>query len=481
MNIISAIKDPNLFRPYLADKNNKLSTWVSWLTALRCLYGLPIKKQKNQELVLQCTSRKTLPTDEFRTALFLTGRRSGKSRIAAIIGAFEAALSGREKCLAPGEVGLVSIVSPSRDQSQIIKNYIRAIFTADLLSAEIVQENKLKGFFSLSNGVHIQILTGDFRLVRGFTQLAVIADEVCFFGLSEESKVRNDDELIRAIRPALLTTKGKLIAISTKYAPKGWAYRMWQRNQEMPNNRVLVWDAPTATMNLQITKQEIDDAIAEDPISGRTEFLNEWREDVCSFIPPEMVSSLVVKGRKELLPREKIQYYSFIDVSGGRNDSATIAIAHKESKVVLDYIKRYPAPFNPHTVIALMAEELKKYGLHQTAGDNYAAEFVVQSFRHHGIIYKKSELCKNDLYLEFLPHLCSGGVELLDDEILVQQLSSLERRTRSGGKDVIDHPQGGHDDVANSVAGVVVSATKKKIIVGAWHPELRRKMVVGFR
>ena len=36
---------------------------------------------------------------------------------------------------------------------------------------------------------------------------------------------------------------------------------------------------------------------------------------------------------------------------------------------------------------------------------------------------------------------------------LVNQLCGLERRTARSGKDSIDHGPGGHDDLANSVAG----------------------------
>jgi hypothetical protein len=42
-----------------------------------------------------------------------------------------------------------------------------------------------------------------------------------------------------------------------------------------------------------------------------------------------------------------------------------------------------------------------------------------------------------------------------------QQLVGLERRTARGGKDSIDHPPGGHDDVANAAAGAIVMALKK--------------------
>ena len=39
-------------------------------------------------------------------------------------------------------------------------------------------------------------------------------------------------------------------------------------------------------------------------------------------------------------------------------------------------------------------------------------------------------------------------------ERLVNQLCGLERRVSRAGKDSIDHGPGGHDDLANSVAGV---------------------------
>jgi hypothetical protein len=47
----------------------------------------------------------------------------------------------------------------------------------------------------------------------------------------------------------------------------------------------------------------------------------------------------------------------------------------------------------------------------------------------------------------------SAVIELLDHPRLTAQLRSLERRTSRGGRDSIDHPPGGHDDLANAVAG----------------------------
>jgi hypothetical protein len=60
--------------------------------------------------------------------------------------------------------------------------------------------------------------------------------------------------------------------------------------------------------------------------------------------------------------------------------------------------------------------------------------------------------------LDFLPLVTSGAVSLLDDQRMIAQLASLERRTAKGGRDSVDHRPGSHDDVATSVAGVLVAA-----------------------
>ena len=56
--------------------------------------------------------------------------------------------------------------------------------------------------------------------------------------------------------------------------------------------------------------------------------------------------------------------------------------------------------------------------------------------------------------LDLLPSINARRIDLLDDKRLQTQLCGLERRTARSGKDSIDHGPGGHDDVANCVAGI---------------------------
>lgn len=471
LSIIEAAKDERIFRPFLQDKNGKIGTWNNWLACLRAIYGLPIPS-KRHDVIQEVTGRDPdlLPDEAFEVILALTGRRSGKSRITAIIAVYEALLAGHENKLSQGERGYLPIISPTRSQSRIVRDYVRGVLdSTDLLRQEVVKENR-EGF-ELRSGVRIEILVGDFRTIRGYTLIGCVVDEVCFLGLDSESKVKNDTELIQAIRPALATTPGaKLICISSPYAKRGWAYRTHKLHYGNDRSkRTLVLNCESRTLNPTLPQSVVDDAMLEDPASARSEFLGLFRDDISAYLSRDVIERLVVPGRKELVFNPKLQYQSFADLSGGRSDLASLAIGHRDEsgKVILDLIRKWKPPFSPGHVCREMAVELKRYRLRSVVGDNYSANFTSAAFQSAGITYRKSELNKSALYLELLPRLCSGQVELLDDPVLIDQLANLERRTRSGGRDIVDHAPGQHDDCANVVAGLTEVLCKSRVLIGA--------------
>jgi hypothetical protein len=99
---------------------------------------------------------------------------------------------------------------------------------------------------------------------------------------------------------------------------------------------------------------------------------------------------------------------------------------------------------------------LKTYGITSVRGDRYAGEWPRERFRVHGIQYELSDKTTSDIYRDFLPIVNSKQCDLLDHKRLFTQLINLERRTSRGGRDLIGHAPGAHDDIANAVAGVVV-------------------------
>jgi hypothetical protein len=449
---------------------------------LNFFYGLKLLPG-DAEMIHACTQRDPAkaPPGGFQTAVFLTGRRSGKSRTAALVAAYEAALAGHERQLSSGERGLVVVCSPTRRQSVVVKDYIRAVFEAPLLAAELKAE-QAEGF-ELQNGIRIEILTGDFRSVRGFTAVACILDEAAFLGLDDQARVKSDGELIRALEPMLATTNGKLIVISSPHARKGWCFSQYQKHFGNDAAATLVWNAASRTMNPTLSEAYVNAKLAEDPVGARSEYLGEFRDDVSGYVPRELVESLVVKGRT-VLPPEGKRYAGFVDISGGMGDDDALCVGHLEGRtVIVDCLERYRPPFSPVLVIQQhLVPTLRRYGCDRVLGDNYGSRFCKDAFEECGIHYSKAvtnawksgaaalhkvEKTKAQLYLELLPRLQSREIELLDDPVLVEQLASLERRTRAGGRDLVDHVRDGHDDLANVVAGVCDAVLQRPVVAGA--------------
>ena len=184
-----------------------------------------------------------------------------------------------------------------------------------------------------------------------------------------------------------------------------------------------------------------------------------FREDVSAAFPLEVIEACIIPGRMEIPYSPHVgRYFGFLDPSGGRHDAFTCAIAHQNygsDKIVLDLIRATRSPFDPSEVVKDYSQVLKAYGLSNALGDNYGGEWPKAEFAKHGITYELCDKAKSELYLAAVPVFTSKRLELLDIEKLKTEFRRLERRRGRSGKDSIDHPPRGSDDMANAVAGVI--------------------------
>ena len=96
------------------------------------------------------------------------------------------------------------------------------------------------------------------------------------------------------------------------------------------------------------------------------------------------------------------------------------------------------------------------YGVASAESDKWGGDWVGEAFRKRHITVVPSAKPKADIYRELLPLLNAHRCALLDHPRLISQLIGLERRTARSGHDSIDHAPGGHDDIANAVAGALL-------------------------
>lgn len=455
MNIIEALEDKRFFGPSFPDLGN----WRAWAVYLRALFGLAIEGE-DLELLKNCTGLEVAPATRSRESFVICGRRSGKSTIAALLAVYLATFRDWREVLKRGETGWIFILAVDKYQARIIKGYVRGMLEASPHFRQLIKKETQEAI-QLSNGVAIEVKTSSYRSVRGYTMIAAILEEIAFWR-SEES-ANPDRETVAAVRPALATIpESLLIGISTPYARSGFLWEQHRANFGKPGGP-LIWKAPTRAMNPTIDSRLVENALRNDPSAARAEWEAEWRDDFEQLFTEELLLGVTVPGRLENPKIRSVDYYAFIDPSGGRQDSFTLGIAHyeKDSRIVLDVLRERRPPFSPKEVVAEFSNVLKDFKVSTVGADRYAGEWVTEAFRDHGIRIEPSEFTASEIYLGFLPLITSGSIELLESSRLVAQLTGLERRARAGGKDIITHYPGGHDDLANAAAGACFGAKRK--------------------
>ena len=451
MNILSACKDPNVFGPAFRNRH----TWRAWFAFLASLFALPMTPEQ-QRIYRTCTHRTSPPTER----ALVCGRRSGKSFMLALIAVYLAAFVDWRPHLGPGERATVMIVAADRKQARTIMRFIKGLLRAVPILRQLIEHERIEGI-DLTNQITIEIHTASFRTVRGYTVVAALLDELAFW--PTEDSASPDAEVINAIRPAMATVPDALLlCASSPYARKG---ALWEAYHKYFGKAgpVLVWQAPTRTMNGTVPQSFIDAEMEKDPANAAAEFLAEFRTDLEAFVSREAVESCIEWSCHERPYVAGRRYTAFCDPSGGSSDSMTLAIAHPDKDVaVLDLIREVKAPFSPENAAVEFADTLKAYKLSRVTGDRYGGAGPTSAFARHGIKYIPSEYPKGAIYLDTLPLINSAKVRLLANSRMVAQFVGLERNTARGGKDSIDHGRGGHDDIANAVAGACLAALAKK-------------------
>jgi hypothetical protein len=459
------MRSQKVFRPFfgsLASKERRES-WHSWEIFLAGVFGLPIAPGPDLELFKHCTGLGSAPTEPCQEVFCVSGRRSGKSRIASLLCVWQSAFRDWREVLGPGERGKAIIAAVDRAQARTIRDYVGGLLHGSP-SLRALIENETRESVSLSTGVDIEIVTSNYKSVRGRTFVFACLEELAFWPPSELSAAPAKEFYIAA-KPATATVPGALIlGVTSAYARSGLAWEMVQRYWGKAGS-TLVWVSDSRTMNPLLSQEMIDEELEKDHSAASAEWLSVFRDDVESFIGQELLRSAIVPGRVADLPLGRSsRAVGAIDPSGGRQDSYTAAVASVDGsgRIVVHAVREARPPFSPESTTADFAAFFKTYGVASVVSDRWGGAWVEEMWRKHGNIgVKTAEQTASDYYLSFLALLSSGKVELPDNPRLTAQFLQLERRVRPGGKDQVTHPPGGfHDDLCNAVALACVEASK---------------------
>ena len=443
-------------------------SWARWRAILKGAYGLEMT-QEERDLFEEVAEREA-PAKRVRELWICGGRRGGKDSIASLIIAYDAAVfDGKRRQFAgitlpplrKGERGTIFCLARDRDQAAIALNYVRSYFE-DIPEPAAMVTRETRDGLELVNGVDIVVAANDFRGIRGRAVLCAVLDEVAFF--KDENSSSPDVELYNALEPGTKTLidQAMIIGISSAHKKSGLLYSKFVESYGKNDEKVLVVRATSLQLNPTLPADEIQAEIAANPDLKRAEYLCEWRLDISSFVSPEIVDAAILRGIAVIPPDPEKSYTSFIDVSGGAKDSHACGISFldKDGNSVLACAREIKSP-NVEAVAAEFSALLKAYGCSFAYADDYGAAWTKSAFARYEIELRSSPYVKNQIYLNFLPALNSGRAKILDLPRLRQQLLALERTTSRGtGRDAVNHPNAGHDDLVNAVAGSIVMAAE---------------------
>ena len=450
--IDEALADPLLFGASL----NSINSWRSWIAILRAASGIELDAAES-EFFASVSGGRTAPTAHVRELIAIIGRRSGKSRIAALIAVFEACL--RQHKLAAGEVGTVLVLAATMSQAAVVFNYALGYLDASpLLRQQIVSSTATE--IRLAGNVTIAVHPANFKSVRGRTILAAIFDEMAFW--RDDESANPDREVLRAVLPSLAASGGPLVCISSPYRKVGVLYERHKNYFGVDDERVLVVQGASRLFNPTLDQSTIAQAHADDAESAASEWDGAFRQDLSSYLDDDLINAAIDVARpREIAPVQGRKYVAFVDPSGGRSDAYCLCIGHRDGeRFVADVVRGVSAPLDPQFVTKQLASLVREYHCTKVVGDNYSGEWVSQAWRDEGLTYERSDQPASALYLEALPSFARNAISIPDHAPLIRELRQLERRTTRMGRDQVTHPQGGHDDYANALCGALRLAVK---------------------
>jgi hypothetical protein len=438
-------------------------------TCLRVIYGLPLPTADHLELFRACTGRATYPGQPFAEATVIAGARAGKdSRIAAPVVCYESVFGDHTQRVSKGERATVVLVAQDLRATRVAFGYIKQYLTGSPLLAGQVAE-VLASEITLTNGITVACFPSTVKSLRGWSIPVGVMDELAFFRL--EGQADSDVEIQQSIRRGMVSfPTTRLVKISTPYMKSGVLFDDFKRGFGQDDPDLLVWRASSLLMNPSLRAERLERERRLDPLRFAREYEAEFAEDLEAFLPGAWVDQAVVPGRHELPPREGVRYVAAVDPSGGGADAFTLALCHAEgrgaeARVVQDVMRGWQAKRDSVTdlegVVREIAMIVKSYNVFTVSGDRYAGQWVREAFRRAGLAYEEATLRKegepvtldkSTAYLECEPLFAQGRIEPLDHPQLLRELKLLERRPRAGGKTLVDHPHGGHDDHANALA-----------------------------
>lgn len=460
----------------------------AWRVTIKALYGSPLN-QDELKLFRQLAEREPPEggSDEF---LAVVGRRGGKSETTARLAVFEACHGGHQVALAPGQLGLIPIISPRREQSGEIVRYAHGLCRLPQV-APFVEGDPLREGVRFRTGIEIRTMTADAVAVSGPTVVCAVRDELARFPGDES--VMPDTEIDASLRPTLAPVRGaprrRLIGITSAYIRNGIAFETEQEHFGRDDADVLVVRGASNLFNpaLDFGWLERERRRVGDQVFAR-EYLAEWTDAaVDGWFASEDVELAVQAGHPTIPWPGNCPVVIAADPSfaPGTSDKFGWAVASSAPgyrdpetgkrgprQVIVWECGAWKVDRKPRAMARRLRDEVcKRYQTRRITIDQHSAHAFLQlcsdvGLRAHIVNWTPGEGLdsKTQRYRNFRLAMQSGDLSLPDSSELVRDLHRCRGLLLPGGQERVYVPRTrrGHGDCLSATVMAATEAMRKR-------------------
>ncbi len=423
----------------------------AWVAAVRAIYGT--LQPADLPMFETIAGGIEPPVGGATDVLIVAGRRGGKSETIARLATFECVYGGHEVALAPGQVGLFAVISPTKEQSQEILNFARGLASLSAVKRH-VQSITTRGVL-FRNGLEIRVVVCDDVAVSGPTLVGCVADEFAKWPGQESGTP--DTAILKSLRPALAPLRGapprRFIGITSAFLDEGVAYETDTACYGVEGAPTLVMRGTTEQFNPNISAGWLAGE-RKDLSAFEREYLSIWKSGITTgWFGDENISQCIETGRQRSTFRAGFEYVAAIDAAF-RVDTFALAIGHGEADgfARLDRVCAWTptsgAPLNVDETIGNVCRVMKGYGLTTALADQFSIAPLAALFRQRGVHLREiawTPKSKPERFWRVRDGLAAKTISLVDDGPTIREFRAIQQRVlRTGGEQF--EAKRGHDD-----------------------------------
>jgi len=445
-----------------------LSSWSSWVVLLKALLGEPLSPE--EEAVFRLYTGRTRVLPRYSEVICISGRQSGKSRIATLLAVYYSVMAKRTQT-----VRSISLVSQDHQAAKaVLLSYIRSLFALPSLRAMVASQKA--GEISTKSNRTLRTYPCDPAAVRGPKNDIALIDEIGF--LRSREGVPMSLPMLRALRP----NTDLIVALSSSMVEGSPVDLLCSEHYGVDDSPILVWRSSTEQMNPTYDRTKLGQIRAYDPEGFAEEFEGQAMKRAARFLDRSVVLAAVDRNTYERPPKSQTSYSICLDSSQRQEDSFIVTVFHaerdqygmlaiqdfvqeflpvkkgqdpelKKIAATIKFLRRvYPGPnvvygdsANLHYISSDLAPELKCLA----AQIRNPATSLEQAYDADANLVRATT---NQALSRARTAFLQGRVRLLDEGRSIQQWCALVMKRSPSGSIRIEAPAGMHDDHPSAAA-----------------------------